>query len=358
MAATTGVVRVDHHQFYLSERDVDPTDAAARGTLIEVGAGFVSFYTGIAFGPVEYAISVTDGPPELDFENWEVIEESEVVASTPLYVMGVDGHAAASDGIPAGRYRIRASASGRDSQYGMDVPEPTERYLIQMWPTTTHEAEVNLICKTDQAWASATQVNESNLSFDHVYVRSEGGEIKKVLPQSPEAQAVFAEINGYGGRPLTPVLERIFASRSVAALDRPLIDRLESANPDDQMWFARWCIRKSWERAGFAHIDWFQQVLSEMDSGGPPNPDLINSSAARNRLDADARITRVVAPGLPGSAEVIPQYQALLGYTRSMAPGIGPLEAAIEAFHSAALTYGMEYPQLLEEANSAVRIRM
>lgn len=355
MTASTGVVRVDHHQFYLAGLDVDPTEASASGTLLEVGDGFVSFFTGIAYGPVEYTIAVSDDRPPVEEDGWEVIEESAVESSTPLHIIDVDGTISdGAAGLPAGRYRIRAHARGRDTRSGEDVAEPSERYLIQLWPTATLAPHVDLILKTDRAWSPTTQVNESNISTEYVFVRGEDGEVKKVAPQGPEAQAVRAVLSEYGGKPLTPALEAIFATRMIAGLDRPLLDRLEAASPEQQLQFVRWCIRTSWERAGFAHIDWFAQVLSDMDAGLPRHPDFVNSSAARNRLDEDPRITRVIGTGLPAMREVVPQYQALMGYTRSLYDGISALEAAIEALLYAAMTYGMDYPELLEDAHTAL----
>lgn len=143
----------------------------------------------------------------------------------------------------------------------------------------------------------------------------------------------------------------MFSSRYVAGLDRDLIDKIEAAPPERQIAFARWCIRRAWEQAGFAHIDWFAQVLDEMEEGKPVNKDFIYSYNARIRLDEDPRITRTIVSGLPARQESVQQYAALHTYSRGMEPGITPLASAIEAFRYAAITYGMDYCDLTERAH-------
>jgi len=171
-----------------------------------------------------------------------------------------------------------------------------------------------------------------------------------VPPKGSEANAVRAHLNEFGGTPLTPTLEAVFSSRYVAGLDRDLIDRVDSATPDRQRTFARWCVHRAWERAGIAHIDWLSDVLTDMDTGKPVNGDFIASFAARNRVDQDPRITRRIVSGLPGSIELVQQYEALAAYSRSMYTEATPLESAIEAFWHAAKTYGMDYPELIDAA--------
>ncbi|EKT78993.1 transposase, IS4 family protein [Rhodococcus opacus M213] len=190
----------------------------------------------------------------------------------------------------------------------------------------------------------------TSASREEMRTEPDAGDVVKVPPKGPEANAVRAQMSEFGGAPLTPTLEAVFSSRYVAGLDRDLIDRIDAAPPEQQRAFARWCVHRAWERAGMAHIDWLRDVLTDMDAGKPVNDDFIASFAARNRLDQDPRITRRIVSGLPAHRELVQQYEALRAYSRSMYSEAEPLESAIEAFWHAAKTYGTDYPELIDAA--------
>lgn len=347
-----GTVAVDHHQFVMGVRDVDYLESIWHGTLLDAGPGFISFYTGIGYGPAHITVDLLEhAPAEPDPAAWEVIEETTLVAKSEIVVSATDGTVADLPPVPAGQYRVRGSARGRDSHYGQEADHPVEDYLVELWPATSADTTVQTIHKTDTAWSPHTQVDESNLSSAYVFSRDTSGTVVKVAPQSPEAQAVRTQLKNFGGKPLTPALEAIFTSQYVAGLDRGLIDRVEAAAPQQQLAFARWCIRRAWERAGIAHIDWLSAVLDDLDAGNPANQDFLASHDARIRLDEDSRITRTIGSGLPAKREVIQQYEALRAYERSMYPNLTSLESAIEAFWHAAKVYGMDYPDLTAAAH-------
>ncbi|USI88413.1 hypothetical protein [Rhodococcus pyridinivorans] len=348
-----GTVNVDHHQFIFGELYVDTTEPESHGTLIDAGQRFVSFYTGIAYGPVRVRVELHERTPDDDrTQDWEVVEETTIEAETEMRLAAIDGTIVASVGsVAPGNYMLRAHARGRDNAYGQDVSQPCEDYLIVLWPTDQLAAGVRTLRKTDIAWSPSTQVDESSLSTEYVYIRDESGAVLTVPPQSPEAKAVRTQMKQFGGRPLTPALEAVYSSRNVAGLDRELIDWVEATDEDQRWAFARWCVRRAWERAGIADLEWWQAVLEDMDAGTIGHPDFIASNAARNRLDADPRIRRTIVSGLPAKHEMVQQYMALLTYTRSMYPGVGSLEAAIEAFWGAARTYGMDYLELTAAAH-------
>ncbi|WP_048774390.1 hypothetical protein [Rhodococcus ruber] len=351
-----GVVQVDHHQFSFGDPMVDTLDPIAHGTLIDVGDGAVSFYTGISYGPVRVGVELLDRPPtDPPQKDWEVIEETTVSATQALVVSALDGTVCTTiDPVPAGTYQLRAHARGRDSKYGLDVDEIVEDYLICLWPTTTRttDAQVRTLHKTDSAWSPQPQVDRPEPSRAYVYIRNESGKVITVPPRSREALAVRAELHTFGGRPLTPALDAIYAARHVAGLDRDLIDRVEALDDDRQRAFARWCVHRAWERAGLVQSPWFRDRLAEMDAGHPAHPDFINSTNARNRIDADPRIRLTLVSGLPASAELIQQYEAMQAYARSMYSEATPLESAIEALRHTAQTYGMDYPELFARARS------
>ncbi len=349
-------IQVDHHQFILGVPETETLDPASHGTLIDVGNGFISFYTGIAYGPVRVRVELLDQPPtDILQDDWEAIEETTVFAEEPMMVSAPDGTVSSViDPIPPGTYQVRAHARGRDSHYGLDVDNIVEDYLVQLWPTDAVEADlqVRTLHKTDTAWPSEPQVDRPEPSRQYVYLRDDPGNVITAPPQSPEAQAVRAELHTFGGKPLSPALEAIYAARHVAGLDRDLIDRVEALDDDRQRAFARWCVHQAWERAGLVHSPWFRQRLAEMDAGHSAHPDFVASAEARNRLDADPRIRLTLVSGLPASTELIQQYEALLTYARSMYSDAIPLESAIEALRHTAQTYGMNYPELFARARS------
>lgn len=349
---SVGTVSVDHHQFVVGERDAEYPESVSHGTLLDAGVGFVSFYTGVAYGPVHVSVALLDAAPaELDTSQWEVIEETALAAGSEIVVSATDGTLADVAPVPAGTYGVRAYARGRDRHYGEEVDHPVEDYLVELWPDLAGTPVVRTLHKTDAAWSPTSQVDETSLNRDHVYIRDASGTVITVPPQSPEARAVRARLKEYGGKSLTPALDEIASSHYVAGLDRDLIDRIESAAPDKQIAFARWCVRRAWERAGIAHIDWLAAVLDDMDAGKPPNPDFLTGFDARIRLDEDPRITRTIVSGTPASRELVQQYEALMAYSRGMALDITSLAAAIEAFRHAAKTYGMDYEELTTAAH-------
>ncbi|MDV7355753.1 hypothetical protein R4282_22430 [Rhodococcus oxybenzonivorans] len=356
---STAAVAVDHHQFLLSERDAEPLDPFAKGTVVEVGDGFVSFFAGITYGPVEVSVEVLDAAPtSTEVEQWEAVEETSIVADADIILSTLDGNEAPTvPPIPAGDYRVRVHARGRDVKAGLEVSEVVEHYLVQLWPNHSSSApasrDVRTLRKIDQVWPLQpdSQVNVTSLSQDYVYVFDDDGNVITVPPQSPQAQAVRARLNTYGGKPLTPALEAVFSTRYVAGLDRALIDRVEATDPETQRAFARWCVHRAFEMAGIADIDRLRDVLTAMDTGAPPHPDFIDSFKARIRLDEDPRIIRTIVSGLPASGELVQQYQALFTYEVALHPDLGSLRAAIDAFWHAAMTFGMEYEQLTEAAH-------
>lgn len=47
-------------------------------------------------------------------------------------------------------------------------------------------------------------------------------------------------------------------AKYVAALDRDLPDLIDASTPERQREFTRWCVHRSFERAGIADVDWIR----------------------------------------------------------------------------------------------------
>ena len=67
----------------------------------------------------------------------------------------------------------------------------------------------------------------------------------------------------------------------------------------------------AFDRAGISHIDWIAEGFDAIDKGRSRPPAFENGMVSADRLTTDPRIIRTISPGLPGSPDIIPQYQAL-----------------------------------------------
>lgn len=345
----TGAVRVDHHQFLLAAADADTTDTTAEGRLIWTGPGFVTVLTGIAYGPATLTLDRTDRVPRL--EDWDTVEETVIDTGTPLRVMSLDGEPSTGfTAVPAGRYRIRVHARGRDGHWDLEVAEPTETYLVTVTATGDPVATLTTLRKTDTAYdPPAKQVPV--IDYDHVYATGSDGQPIKVGANSPEAHALYARRNQWGGRPPTGRIgtdaDLRDSAAAVADLDRDLVDEIDALSAQRQRELVRWCARCAFERAGLTEHADFRDALDAIDSGRTPPPDLVNLSLAWHRLDTDPRIVLNIIPGPDGEPERIAQHKAITAYTFAI-EDLDPTRAAFEAVRHTAATYGRHYRELIQ----------
>lgn len=350
MITRSGAVRVDHHQFSIGDPVADTLAGDHQGTLLQAGPGFVTVLAGVAYGPVRVTVQLLDDAPPGDsaIDDWEVVEETALESATAVRVLTLDGEiAAVFDPIPAGRYRLRGHGRGRDQSFDLEVTDPIEDYLLQLWSAPIMDPGVRQLRKTDRAF-SAVESRVPQVSLDHVHIFDSDGRVVRVPAYSPEAEAVRARNQEWGGRPPSPALAGNLRARIVAALDRELLDRIEAATADEQRAFARWCVHRAFERAGIAGLDWIQEALVALDANQPAPPDFANGSLAQYRLEEDRRIPLTVVTGIPGTVDLIQQKEGLRTYFA--ATELPPLDAAMESVRSAAQTYGMEYGQLTAAA--------
>lgn len=358
---TEGIVNVEYHQFSISGPDTETLDAQHEGTLIETGPGFVSALTGITFGPVHVAIETLDSAPsDSDYTDWEVIEESAIESGENLLLTTAAGSVISSlKPIPAGRYHIRAYARGRDVNAGLEVHEPSEHYLFHLWPHEPDkiiELEVRQILETDTAWseepAKSNQPTSDDIDRRIVTIIGTDGDPVRVGVYSPEAEADRARRADFGDRPLSTKVESLYSARYMAGFDRELVERVEQLSETEQRAFAHWCVHRAFDRAGISHIDWVAEGLDAMDKGRSRPPAFEHGMVSLARLTADPRIIRTINTGIPGGADVIPQYQALSAFENGTSEELPPFESAMTALQHAAWTYGMDYNELLQSART------
>ncbi|MEU1982059.1 hypothetical protein [Nocardia sp. NPDC019395] len=342
----TGIVQVDHQQFLFAAADTDTTDITAEGSLIWTGPGCVSVLTGIAYGPVALTLDTTAGSST--FDGWEAVEETVIESPAELRVMTLDGDMPPEFApVSAGRYRVRVHARGRDTHTGLEVGEPTETYLLTVTTSTDAVGTVTTLVDNDTAHNQTSRMPV--IDYDRVWVPGPDGGYIEVARDSPEAQAVYAARDRWGGRPPTgrPSVDvgPGSAASIVADLDRDLVDEILALPAPRQRELAGRCTRWAFEQAGLAEVPDFREALDALDHDRKRPRALANSSLAYHRLETDPTITLTVIPGFGGNSSVIPQVQAL--YTYEFAHHPDPARAAFEAIRFAAETYGQRYPELI-----------
>lgn len=345
----TGTVQVSDHQFLLTGADTDTSDVTAEGTLIWTGPGFLTVLTGIAHGPATLTIETTTAPA--DSAEWDTVEEAVIDTPTELLVAGIDGRVTREfTPIPPGRYHVRVHARGRDVDFDGTATEPTEQYLLQITPTTRPTGSITQLRKTDAAHQPpAKQLPQ--VDYEHFYAPGPEGDLTKFTIDSPEAQAVFALRNRWGGRPPTGrIAEDLTISTAasiIADLDRDLVDEIDALSDDHLRALARWCARRAFERAGLVEHDDFRTALDAMDHGTTPPPDFANLSLINRRLESDPTIPLTIALGTAGATDFIPQYEAARTYTLAVSDDITAIRAALEAVRTAIATHGRDYPEFI-----------
>ncbi|PVX59539.1 hypothetical protein [Rhodococcus globerulus] len=299
-------------------------------------------------------------PDHSHHSDWEVIAESAIESRENLLLTTAAGSVISTlEPIPSGRYHIRAYARGRDINAGLEVHEPSEHYLFHLWPhepDSMIDLEVRQILETDTAWSTepsaSNQPTEDDIDSRIVTIIGPDGDPVRVGVYSPEAEADRAQRAHFGDRPLSAELESLYSAQYMAGFDRELVERIEQLDETDQRAFARWCVHRAFDRAGISHIDWIAEGLDAVDKGRSRPEAFENGMVSAARLTADPRIIRTINTGIPGSADVIPQYQALAAFENDTAEELPPLEAAINALQHAAWTYGMDYHELLQSART------
>jgi hypothetical protein len=137
-------VRAYYGQVFLTDPDSSPIfDATDSGSLVAVvnERRSVIILTGCYGGPVWMEVDALDEPPSAlnpeDISPWEVVEEvsfmvtSELLAYAPT---SFDPPPTAFTPSEPGNHRARVSCRGRAEHYDHMVAEPTEEYLVQIWP--------------------------------------------------------------------------------------------------------------------------------------------------------------------------------------------------------------------------------
>lgn len=138
---------------------------------------------------------------------------------------------------------------------------------------------------------------------------------------------------------------------SLARLDRPLLDALDRATPDQLRAVARWAARRGAEVAGLAGVDWIDEALAAMNAGDPLPASFADDAGTWDRLLADPRVPRTtiaVPNGPPNCSQQAMAFPAVRAATHT-----DPLAAAVAAVYAAAVAHGPAHPDFLAALRTA-----
>lgn len=136
-------VFVSYHQFWIVDLGCAPGPGfgPSNGLVTVTGPGAAVVHTGIHTGPVVVEVRVFDAaPPTPDRAGWDEIVQVSIHAPhgrLDVTAMTVHNRHSLPKLCPGGPgdYRLRVHARGRDVlPDGVPDKNPTEHYLIQVWP--------------------------------------------------------------------------------------------------------------------------------------------------------------------------------------------------------------------------------
>ncbi|MCZ4278755.1 transposase [Rhodococcoides yunnanense] len=347
----TGTAVVDHHQFVIGSPMSETYEPSETGSVIEVGANFVTIKTGIAYGPAALALEVLDREPAgLDTSaEWEVVEEATIEISKPIRVVTLDGRLSTDfDRVPItkGLHTFRVSAQGRDTNWDSPATEPTESYFVQIWKAT-QPASMRRLHKTDTAWDDEIVTHKVRNFWDP----DPAGDATLYVKYGYEQMAIWAkeEAIRWGGRPPTDKLRKQSYAQEFATHDRMLVDAIARCRAPKLRLIAAWAARRAYSIANIAEIDWIRDGLEALKRGEQlPFPfDDRSGSHVRDAFDAEPRIQLWTTDDENGQRAATPAQAAIHALTD--ASNEEPLTAVFRSLRTAALTDGSDYLQLITD---------
>ncbi|MCE4265286.1 hypothetical protein [Rhodococcus globerulus] len=335
-------VNTDPHQFVVGTQDADTLAVKQSGALLEVGLGFATVLTGRAYGPVEVELTVlAEEPDTSEITEWEVVEEAPLRIDSSAQIMRLDGEQVERfPVIPAGRYRIRAHARGRDSAWDRQITVPVEQHMIWVWPETSRRG-LRQLKKTDHAWDESAQDLTPNLG--KVVFIDPDGTLRKLDPGSYEVQKAYTDMTPWEGREPSEKLRIHNTSQTLSRIDRRLLDVFESADTETLGEITAWSTRRACERAEIDQIDWVAKLLALVDEGVDLTEHI--SGSLYDTLWRDKRITRRIRHGRHLSTDFVEQDAAIA--TISSTRYEDPLQRALETLAKALNTYGLDVEELV-----------
>ncbi|WP_306209634.1 hypothetical protein [Actinoplanes sp. RD1] len=156
-------------------------------------------------------------------------------------------------------------------------------------------------------------------------------------------QRAQQEAKSWGGTPPTDRLRALpldSQAKSLARLDRPLLDRLAALPAERQHEVALWAARRAMRVSGLEHVGWIAEAL-DAAAAGLALPAVLtedHGQAAFRRILDDPTMPRTLVT-LPGGPPHFVQQAAALPALRALILD-DPLAAAIDAVYNAAIAHG------------------
>jgi len=346
MMTQWSTVEADHHQFTLGERHADTLAVAVECSLFDAGSDFLTVHTGIAYGPVSIGVEVLGDQPESTlFEDWENVAECTISASA-LCVMTLQGEPVEDftelTVLDPGRYRVRVHARGRDANWDMDVAEPSEDYLVQLWPVPRVQGFVRLK-KTDTAWSEVDP------------------ELPSALTPTPREPVQTPSPRPLGRPKLKRLVNRKSVSRvqlrnfnefkDVAHVDRLLAEKLLALSDDELRSVAQWLPRRALTKIGLLHIEWVSNGVTVLEAGLWERPKDIYAAAVQAKTGGDPDVPATQIVSVFDGQPVDPVYGAMNALIYGFDPD--PAVAAFIAIRGTLLAYGPHWKDLVNELEAA-----
>ncbi|MGV9454842.1 hypothetical protein [Streptomyces sp. NPDC003635] len=411
-----GEVHVHYGQIYVeSDPDCCGTDlgdsfAGQRAGLCGAAVpGALFLLTGLHTGHVGFTVEVHDEEPPLDPAWEDVVEVSFRPLSADCSLVEWGGEDSWELDLEEIDFRVRYCARGMDAGNELDTrldEEPQQdSYLLQFWPAApAPDRVVKQTSKTASYW--------------HEYAReqpapptpAERAEAERLAREAQEREdrerRLAYERWEWGGRLPSDALRGVQGNvRGLLEFDPDLVHALDAAGPDTQRAVAALAARRACEAAGLAALDWVAAGLAALDEGRPlpppfddwdrmwqalyddpgapdgtvgravpperppfrpehesPAQQIVGPAAAMVTSPAAQLPTRrvrgasgglLVTHGAPDDSLPMSQpHMALPAIPGAAEPD--PLRAALDAVFAAVVTYGEDYPVLLQQIRAAL----
>jgi hypothetical protein len=337
------VVAVAFHLFRVSSGGVLSSDSGrggqANGLCGAAEPGMLVFTTGRHTGDVPIRLELHDREPPLEPVWQEAVEVSFTPTGSDVVLALWDGPAFPLD-LDERDYRVRFCGIGYDNEDDQ-VIDPSERYLVQLWPSPP--AADRVLRQTSDTAAYWHRVAQQTPPPPTVAERAEAQRRERAERERRDEEFRRAdEARYWGGRvPDSDRLRQIAPwAVGLAQVDRDLVDEIADAEPLVQRAMAAWAARYTCERAGMAGLDWVAAALDALDRGDPPPPWFADFDAAFARWRGVPRESLSHRAGIslsteaePGTPRIDPEITALQAVVT--ARGNDPLLAAITAIRAA-----------------------
>ncbi|MBM0258109.1 hypothetical protein [Micromonospora sp. 4G55] len=193
-------------------------------------------------------------------------------------------------------------------------------------------------------------------------LRKQAAEATALAEKTRRLQAKRVAEQWGGAPPSDRVRGLLSQARSLARIDRPMLDRIDALPAARQREAACWAARRAMRVAGLEQIGWIADALAAAEADRPLPRSFTEQSgtAAFNRLLSDPEVPHTTVPlrldpkafGTRGVTEMLQQaaaFPALIALAND-----DPLVAAIDAVYNAAIAHGDDRDRFLTEAHIAL----